>query len=85
MPSKYTETSVRLDPGDRLYFYSDGIPEASDPQDEEFGDERLVQELERLRDRTLEESVSSLIEQVQEWSGSFGLEDDVSILAVEIG
>ena len=57
----------------------------SDPQDEEFGGERLVRDLERFRDRTLEESLSSLVEKVQEWSGSRGLEDDVSILAVEIG
>ncbi len=56
----------------------------SDPQDEEFGGERLVRDLERFRDRTLEESLSSLVERVQEWSGSGGLEDDVSILAVEI-
>lgn len=84
MPSRYTETRVRLDPGDRLYFYSDGIPEATDPHDEEFGGERLVSELEGLRGRTLEESLSALVEQVRQWSGSRGLEDDVSILAVEI-
>lgn len=85
MPSRYEETSVRLDPGDRLYFYSDGIPEAKDPEDEELGRERLARELHRLRDRTLEESLSSLVDQVQEWTGSCGLDDDVSILAVEIG
>ncbi len=85
LPSRYAESSIRLAPGDRIYVYSDGIPEALDRRDEEFGGERLVSELARLRGRTLEESLSSLVDEVRKWSGGRGLEDDVSILALEIG
>ena len=39
----YEERSVRLGAGDRLYLYSDGVPEAMDPAGEAFGDARLLE------------------------------------------
>lgn len=83
-PTEYDELTVSLEPGDRLYGYSDGIPEAHDPEGEELGQERVAAELQRLAGGSLDESVSSLLEQVVRWSGARGLEDDVSLLAVEI-
>jgi sigma-B regulation protein RsbU (phosphoserine phosphatase) len=84
-PAEYEEVTVPLEEGDRLYGYSDGIPEAHDPGGEELGQERVAAELGRRGGRSLDESVASLLEYVQQWSGSRGLEDDVSVLAVEIG
>ena len=34
---KYQERTMQLQPGDRLYFYSDGIKEAMNPENEQFG------------------------------------------------
>ena len=39
----YEERSVRLEAGDRLYLYSDGVPEAMDPAGKQFGDARLLE------------------------------------------
>lgn len=41
--AKYHETRWTLQPGDLLCLYSDGITEAADPDDEEFGEDRLVE------------------------------------------
>jgi sigma-B regulation protein RsbU (phosphoserine phosphatase) len=38
----YGERSLRLDPGDLLAIYTDGITEAADPSGEEFGPEALA-------------------------------------------
>jgi hypothetical protein len=38
-----------------------------------------------MGDRALDESVSSLLEYVRRWCGGCSLDDDGSILAVEIG
>src|SRR5262249_24921304 len=38
----YQQTTISLDPGDRLLFYTDGITEARSPAGEEFGEERLA-------------------------------------------
>lgn len=41
-PLSLTETTTQLDPGDRLVLYTDGITEARNDADEEFGEDRLL-------------------------------------------
>jgi len=83
-PSKYEESTFDLEPGDRLYLVSDGIPEAHVPGGEEYGDERVAHTLERCFDRDLDESINHLLDDVWAWTGGAGPNDDVTILAVEI-
>lgn len=45
--SPYTSTRIDLAPGDTVLLYSDGITEATNPQQEEYGTERLVETLMR--------------------------------------
>ena len=54
----YEERSVRLGAGDRLYLYSDGVPEAMDPAGEPFGDARLLEAIGRGRSEPLQEGVA---------------------------
>jgi sigma-B regulation protein RsbU (phosphoserine phosphatase) len=75
------ETAI-LQPGDRLYFYTDGVVEALDASDQEFGSVRLMAEVDRLRDRPLREGLDHVANLVQDWSQG-QLRDDVSLLAVE--
>ena len=39
----YSQAEVRLDPGDRLVLFTDGITEAGSHEGREFGDDRLVE------------------------------------------
>lgn len=43
----YEESTIRLEPGDRLLLYTDGVSEATDAKDAEYGDERVARYLER--------------------------------------
>ncbi len=81
----YAETCVRLDGGDRLYLYSDGVAEAAAPSGEQFGGMRIMNAMERDRSEPLLTAVSALRADVERWCGSAGVHDDISILAVEIG
>jgi phosphoserine phosphatase RsbU/P len=58
----------RLDPGDLLALYTDGVTEAHDGSDLEFGEERFVAALRRHRDRAPQSLVASLLEEVHEFS-----------------
>ena len=49
-----------------------------------FGMERLLHVLEQTRQLSLAESVAALLEQIEAWAPGARLQDDVSILAVEI-
>ncbi len=82
--STYEEAAIDLRTGDRLYLYSDGVTEETNPDGEPFGDERVLQALDESRELTLEESVQSLVESVLSWHGVTQLSDDLSVLAVEV-
>lgn len=78
----YQDETVVLQPGDRLYLYTDGVLEATDEADEEFGSTRLMALLERVRYRPLGEGLDLVADAVRDWSAG-GLRDDVSLLAIE--
>jgi sigma-B regulation protein RsbU (phosphoserine phosphatase) len=78
----YQDETLVLQPGDRLYFYTDGVLEAPDASDEEFGPARLMAELERVRDLPLREGLELVADAVRDWTDG-GLRDDVSLLAIE--
>ena len=82
--SRYVECSINLEPGDRLFLYSDGITETTSPDDVEFGQDRLIKTLDSSHGMPLTKSISSLLEDVDAWRGGGRLTDDVSILGVEI-
>ena len=70
--------------GDRVYLYSDGIPEARDAEGEQWGNERLSECLSGLRETDLDEGLPVVLETVRAWQGGEHFDDDVSLLAVEI-
>ena len=78
----FEDQTVALAPGDRLYFYTDGVVEAMDGADEEFGQARLLAEVTRWRERPLRAGLDLLADAVRNWCGGH-LKDDVSLLAVE--
>ena len=79
----YDECEVELSPGDRLFIYSDGVPEAMDAADTPFGSDRLLAQLEAAREETLESSLTSLVERIDRWRGGGHVHDDLSVLAME--
>ena len=80
----YEERSVHLGAGDRLYLYSDGIPEAMDPAGKQFGNARLLEAIGEGRSEPLQESVATLLGAITRWHGSESPQDDISILAVDV-
>ncbi|MBP1643813.1 MAG: rsbP 2 [Acidobacteria bacterium] len=80
--ASFEDETLTLEPGDRLYFYTDGAIEALNSGEEEFGHARLLEQLGRWRDRPLRAGLDLVAASVRAWSGG-RLKDDVSFLAVE--
>jgi sigma-B regulation protein RsbU (phosphoserine phosphatase) len=80
--ASYRDEVVSLEPGDRVYLYTDGLTEAQDASEIEFGPVRLMAEIERTRDLPLPEGLELLADAVRRWADG-SLRDDVSLLAIE--
>jgi len=82
--AEYEETTIDLLPGDRLYLYSDGLTEETNPSGDGFGEDRLQAVVARKQELTLDESLDALIGDITAWHGSDRFSDDLSIAALEI-
>ena len=80
----YEERRLHLARGDRMYLYSDGLPDAMNPQGERFGDDRLLEAIDRTRSLPLAEGIAALLQQIDRWHGGSAPQDDISLLAVEV-
>ncbi|PYR35803.1 MAG: hypothetical protein DMF90_12315, partial [Acidobacteria bacterium] len=58
----------QLLPGDLFAIYTDGITEAFNPLEQEFGEDRLVDTLQRLRQLNPNEIVDAVLEEVARFS-----------------
>ena len=76
---------MKTESGSWLYLYSDGLTEAVNLQGEDFGKARLLSTIEESRSRPLQESLSYILDHVQDWSSDTRREDDLSLLAPEMG
>jgi len=69
----------RLSPGDTLALYTDGITESFDGRGEEFGEERLIEVLERNRELTSQALLGAIVEEVREFSPQ-EQNDDITLI-----
>jgi sigma-B regulation protein RsbU (phosphoserine phosphatase) len=81
----YEEHVVDLAPGDRLYLYSDGVPETMNPAGETFGTARFLRAIadHGVEGVALDDHLDRVAAAVCQWSGADRCQDDQTILCVE--
>jgi sigma-B regulation protein RsbU (phosphoserine phosphatase) len=75
--------TVELQSGDRLVLYTDGVTEASNSEDEEFGEDRLLQVLQQDPTRTAVEIQKNILHAAAEFSHG-PWQDDATLLVVAV-
>lgn len=80
---QYRSGSVQLPPGTLLVIYSDGVVEARNPKDEEFGVDRLRRVISGFRDAPLEDIEAAVLKAVEDWSQG-SREDDTTLMLVRV-
>jgi serine phosphatase RsbU (regulator of sigma subunit) len=72
---------LRLSPGDLLAIYTDGITEAFDASDDEFGEARLIETLRTHRDLPPDDVIASVYDDVRRFSPHEQRDDMTLIVA----
>src|SRR6266478_4881092 len=78
----YTAACLKLQPGDTLVLFSDGVTEAMDPDEQLFGVPRLREVLERNISTELEQIQKTVLESVENFTRGAHQADDVTLLIV---
>ena len=81
--SKYTDDEFELKPGDSIFVYTDGVPEATDARKERFGKERMLKALNLRADENPTELLTTVRTEIDKFVGSAPQFDDLTMLAVK--
>ena len=81
----YTGSGAQLAPGDALFLYTDGVPEASNAADEEFTYERLASNLRDSVSLGCREMINRLTREVLAFTAGAPQSDDITMLCIRRG
>jgi sigma-B regulation protein RsbU (phosphoserine phosphatase) len=79
----YSEQQARLGPGDLLVVYSDGVTEAANIAEEEYGEERLIEVLKRRRTDSSDTIVNAVMESVNQFTSGAPQADDITLVVAK--
>jgi len=80
---KFVKGEYTLAPGDVIFLYTDGVTEAMNPENEFFSEERLKEYLSKLTDRSVEEIVKGVKNEIKLFVRDREQSDDITMLALK--
>ena len=79
---RYRKNELTLAPGDAIYLYTDGVTEATNLNEELYGEERLQKVLDIYKDATPETICAEVKKDVDKFVGEAPQFDDITMLAI---
>lgn len=79
---KYTEKEMVLGSGDIIFVYTDGVPEATNENKEQFGFDRTLDVLNRNREKSMAEMCQALKEAINAFKGNAKPFDDITVMSI---
>jgi len=80
----YTQGEVQLEAGDLLVGFTDGISEAMNPQEEEWGEDAMLAELKNVYDNCSEEILNHIVACADKFADGAKQHDDMTMIIVKI-
>lgn len=79
----YQEGEIELNEGDLICFFTDGVCEAKNTENEEYGEELLTNKLVEYHNLSSFEIISNLVQSVENFSGAAGQFDDITMIVLK--
>lgn len=85
LTSTYVQNQMQLEPGDRIVFYTDGLPEITDQQGQQWGEGKFLRSLVKSFNdsKKIKTIAKSLLNEAYEFRGEEILHDDVTFFIFE--
>jgi serine phosphatase RsbU (regulator of sigma subunit) len=83
--AKYQALELSLEPGDRIVLYTDGILEAANLAEEQFGADRFMQFMENNKTQSADQFSDAFLAEISRWIGQSaedGQQDDITLLVI---
>jgi len=80
--ANYEETQLQMEPGDKVVYYTDGIVEAMNKNEDMYGFERLHEVVKSSPAETAEALMNDIIKDVSDFTGAAPQHDDLTIIVV---
>ena len=81
----YTQGNIKVEPGSLLVAFSDGLTEPENVYGEEFGMQRLKEEILRQRSMPPQRIAENLIAAAEQWAGTPEQADDITVVIARMG
>lgn len=78
------EKKLNCRKGDQLFFHTDGVMEARNEANEEYGEERLTEILKQASGENSENLIRKVRESVEGFIGNIPKHDDITIVAIQV-
>ena len=78
--AKYRDYDIQLNSGDKLFVYTDGIPEAINENMEQYGCERLIRKLNAMKHNSMKELLPAVRDDISDFTGNAEQFDDITML-----
>ena len=80
---KYHEYEIDLEPGDKIFLYTDGVPEATDAKNNMYGTDRMLETLNQYADASPEQILAEVHESVNRFVKDAEQFDDMTMLCLK--
>jgi sigma-B regulation protein RsbU (phosphoserine phosphatase) len=80
----YEQAAVTLEPGDLFVAFTDGISEAMNASNEEWGEEKLIEAAWKLDSQSASQCVTSLIASADQFAAGAKQHDDMTIIVARV-
>lgn len=80
---QFSEETLQLEHGDTLLLYTDGVTEAINVNDEEYGEKRLEETLKDVTQQNCQQIINTVKANVKTFAGEAEQSDDITLLAIK--
>ncbi|WP_322113320.1 SpoIIE family protein phosphatase [Leptospira kanakyensis] len=80
----FMDFQIQLEPGDKLFLYTDGLTEAENDKGDAFGETKLIQIIESCFDKSIQETVENILSIHKEFTMGTDPMDDITLLGLQL-